>query len=630
MIFATPIERGGWRLLSTTALACMFAACGGETKPTPPAAQNAPAAGRSSIPSPAASPVEIAVAPITLPPPSPSAVQDEIVGSAAPSKESAVPSQKNAAAPNAAPSPASSVCDRFLLFTPQSPLIVEVEISVKGEPLEAAFKKLVDQALAAADTDGDGRATWNEIVASPPFRNGQFGNLPIDNDAAAKQLIELYDRDKNGVAARDEIPRFLTRNAGGARAFSIRGTTEFRDTNRRGSPVWNALNTDDDRSTLSAAEIAAAPARLRGHDADDDDILTAADFRTVATNVLGSEISQRRRGPGLDAAKLLAPNVKWDLVQGALEEHYSLTGKLSAANFPLVPRMFAELDGDHNGRLSKTEIPRLASIAPHLKLAVRFGDAAPAPALGQIQLVSVAPDLQPQVSLTGQRPGRLALQLAGMNLTFYTNDQVTGQQYEAQAKQALETLDADKNGYLEAKEIPAEAAAQFGRFEALDTDGNGKAYVAEIAAFLELRDAALAAQVHAQAADREDAIFLALNANGDERLDGQEMDQAPRRLSTFDANQDGQLEGEEFPPAMIVGFARGSLQNATALFTPTPLAPIPPTTDAPHWFSQMDSNGDGLISHREFLGTPEQFQAVDKNRDGFLAPLEAAAGKPAP
>ena len=258
MIFATPIERGGWRLLSTTALACMFAACGGETKPTPPAAQNAPAAGRSSIPSPAASPVEIAVAPITLPPPSPSAVQDEIVGSAAPSKESAVPSQKNAAAPNAAPSPASSVCDRFLLFTPQSPLIVEVEISVKGEPLEAAFKKLVDQALAAADTDGDGRATWNEIVASPPFRNGQFGNLPIDNDAAAKQLIELYDRDKNGVAARDEIPRFLTRNAGGARAFSIRGTTEFRDTNRRGSPVWNALNTDDDRSTLSAAPPSSA------------------------------------------------------------------------------------------------------------------------------------------------------------------------------------------------------------------------------------------------------------------------------------------------------------------------------------------------------------------------------------
>jgi hypothetical protein len=39
----------------------------------------------------------------------------------------------------------------------------------------------------------------------------------------------------------------------------------------------------------------------------------------------------------------------------------------------------------------------------------------------------------------------------------------------------------------------------------------------------------------------------------------------------------------------------------------------------------MDRNGDGDISPAEFLGTREQFDKLDLNRDGLIDAAEAAA-----
>lgn len=45
----------------------------------------------------------------------------------------------------------------------------------------------------------------------------------------------------------------------------------------------------------------------------------------------------------------------------------------------------------------------------------------------------------------------------------------------------------------------------------------------------------------------------------------------------------------------------------------------------PDWFRTMDKNDDGKLTRIEFIGTDEQFERVDADKDGFISPREASA-----
>ena len=627
-------------------LAVCFASCGSNTPITTPTAVKTP----GTIEKPKAAPEKVK----PIEPAKVNAAQKK--SKAADEKAAAVTKdtkQKNPTAKAEAPKPPSAPpAERFLLFTPTNPLVVEVELTIDGQPHLAAMEKLVDEVLKLGDTDGDGRPTWKEVAESKRFKYGQFGNLAISSDNGVKQILEMYDTNRNSTVDRAEVPRFLTRNAGGARPFSIRGTSDFRETSRYESPLWNLLNTDGDRHSISAAEIVAAPSRLRSRDTDDDDVVVPAD---LAANIaaMPGEVSTRRRDRGPTAARLIASDAKWDMIRVDLDDQYALGGNLTAESFPWTPKLFAQLDADKNGRVTKAEYPLLDKVPAHIRLAVNFGrsakaeakkeevkiekdeekkpeDAAKTESPVQIRVIKLCDELEALPHSVSEQSGRLTLTIGGMCLTFYTNDTVAAVDFEAQAKQILDQYDADKNGYLESKEVPADAGAAFGTFEGVDTDEDGKVYPGEIVTYLSQQQAALRSQVHAKAEDREDAFFLILDENGDERLDGREIENAPNRLKLFDKNGDGEIVGDEIPPAMIVGFSRGSLQNVDALFVMPSLATRPPAKEIPRWFTLMDTSGDGVISAREFLGEPEQFERLDANKDGFLDAVEVKAAEPIP
>jgi Ca2+-binding EF-hand superfamily protein len=582
---------------------------------------------------PPAPPVPPAV--VALPTP-PATVAESPAASSGPSESSAVASVQEPPAQPAAP-PVS--IERILLLTPAGPLIVEFQLAIDGRPHVEALEKLVTDVLKLADTDADGRATWKEITASKRFKYGQYGNLPVGGENDVKQVIERYDIDRDALVDASELPRFLTRNAGGSRAFSVRGTADYRHANRRSAPLWQAIDADDD-GALSTDELAAAPGKLLGRDTDDDEILVAAELNPQEPLDPGMRMQRQRRGP--DMVRLLGSHADWDAVRLALEEEFG--SPLAADSFPLTPELFAGLDANKDGRLQKAELANFNTTAPHLVVAVDFATrdvgvadgedregetpAEPEPARPEVRLVRVAEPFAQAATTAISQPSRLALSIAGTTIILYVNDTLAGGNYEAQAMQALTLLDADKNGYLEAKEVPADAGAQFGQFEAVDADEDGKAFPAEIVAYLAQQQAAMRGQIHAKASDREDVLFAALDQNYDERLDAREIEDAPRRLVRFDRDGDGQVTSDELPASLSIGLARGNLENMDALFAPPPLAAQGPAADAPRWFTAMDTNQDGVVSPREFVGPAEKFGPLDANSDGLLDLAEAKATQP--
>jgi Ca2+-binding EF-hand superfamily protein len=548
--------------------------------------------------------------------------------------------------------------ERILLLAPQNPLVIELQLTIDGAPHTAALARLVGEVLKLADPDGDARVTWKELCANPRIKYGQFGNLAVEGDNSEKQIIERYDIDRDGIVDDTELPRFLTRNAGGSRPFSIRGTADYRGTNRRHAPTWESIDADGN-GEISPEERAAAADRLAARDGNDDEILLPSELNPRALT-LDPEMRNEARRRGPDAARLLGPHADWSSVALSLETEYGGSSILREGCFPLTPELFAQLDADKDGRLGRSEFAALNEIPPHLVVAVEFGrppsresevggqesegeantadeakeekkeekEDEPAPenppkAEPKVRVVSAAPALAGASPLVTEQSGRLTIAIGGVLLTIYTNDTVASEDFAARAKQALAMYDNNKDGYLVKEEVPENLQAQFGRFEAIDGDADEKAFPAEIEAFLTQQQAGLRAQIHAKASDREDVLFAALDADRDERLDSREVEAAAQRLGALDKNSDGLVTGDELPELMVIGLARGSLENADATFTPPPVVVRGPAGDAPRWFTAMDANSDGAISRREFLGTAEKFAELDADANGLLELAEA-------
>jgi Ca2+-binding EF-hand superfamily protein len=540
--------------------------------------------------------------------------------------------------------------ERIILLAPLNPIIIDLQLSIDGEAHPAALAKLVDHVLKIADADADGRTMWKELCACKQIKFGQYGNLAIDNENSEKQIIDRYDTARDGVVGREELPRFLTRNAGASRPFSIRGTFDYRDRNRRGAPTWQVFDADDD-GVISPTERQLAAALLASRDSDDDEILLPADLNPrLQTPDQEMMAERRRRGP--DAARLLGSHADWGNVQLALEHEYGGGRFLREDSFPLTPQLFAQLDQNKDGRIKRDEFRGLNDVPPHVVIAAGFGkegaeirsqepgarsqepgaeeaegndEAAKVEKSGapRLKLISIVPELAGETAATIEQPGRLTLAVGGILLTFYTNDTVASDDFSARAKQSLGMFDQNKDGYLVKEEVPETLQMQLGRFEAVDADEDGKAYPHEIEAFLAQQQAGLRAQIHAKAGDQDDALFTALDADRDQRLDSREIEGAAQRLAALDKNADGQLTPDELPEMLLIGLARGSLENADATFAPPPVIARRADDKAPRWFTAMDANSDGAISQREFLGPAARFAELDRDRNGLLELSEA-------
>jgi Ca2+-binding EF-hand superfamily protein len=521
---------------------------------------------------------------------------------------------------------ANDMNERLLLLTPRGPLVVELAMTLDGQPFRMHREKMVDELLKSADTDGDGQATWEEALSNPRLTYGRLGNLNQDK-ATLDRAIQQYDQNKNGIVDRVEARGLIAQISGGP-AFIIMNQNYGQPAS---APVLEVLDTNKD-GVLSAEEIAAAEARLKSRDANDNDILDQAELSGTANAGYGFN----RPGGMQQAAPLLYQldsTTDWNVVFDALQKRYGKQGVLSAESFPAVPNLAEQLDANANKTIEREELAGLKSVAPHLQLAVNLGDTGKLPV--GITITSLAEPLRNGADAVTTPDGSAVKEIPGTILQMVASNVAVNYNYDAQVNSMFVRYDKDKNGYLEASEFEGQQAAFAQQFALWDANDDGKVYPDEMKQSYERLQAPQMNRIAIAALNQGNALFAALDANGDGRLGLREMRNAPAALKAVDKNTDGQITSDEVPGVIRLAVARGN--NVYQALYPNQRgsnsgssigygqAAQPVRAAGPEWFTRMDRNGDGDVTLREFLGDAEQFKQLDTNGDGFIDAKEAEA-----
>lgn len=517
--------------------------------------------------------------------------------------------------------------ERFVLLAPGGPLVVEVSLTIDGQPFRMAREKLIDEMLAATVKNSDGQITWAQALATKQFILGQ--RIPRQNQN--KDIASPWDKNSDGLVDRSEVRQFLAQRFGGP-AFLVtsnpgnglqsqRIIVSGQQTTVGGAmrQVHTLLDADSDGS-LSEQEIAAAPERLKSQDADDNDLLLPHEIGSAPRTSSRKDVIPAYPTPiqSTQWTMPLGPNISADMLYTVLSQRYRIeSGPITAAAFGSVPKLFAELDQDRDGKLQKFEAARLSDLPPQLVLSVDLGHAAPGQGLA---VKSLSPEM---VSVHASAQDAM-LELSGVRIALHVHVAAPRDtNYQAAAAPYLARFDKDRNGYLEASEVPAGLTAQLAQW---DADEDGKVYAPEIAAAFARSAAPAATQAVAIVSGEASSLFRTLDYSGDGRLSMREMQSSAERIKRLDKDRDGRISDAEIPSLMVVSFALASDTGASPQFNGgNEPAPASPAADPPEWFIRMDRNGDGDLTLREFLGDESDFRTLDADGDGFVDGREARA-----
>jgi Ca2+-binding EF-hand superfamily protein len=454
----------------------------------------------------------------------------------------------------------TSKSERVAILTLGGPLVVDILLTVDGRPHTDVFDSFIEKLLAAADTDKDGKPTWQELAANSDYLAAQGGTPPPPRQL--QMQIDQFDRNRNRQIERDEAALWLGRNTSTtARAFNVRGTRFYRPVPSSSSRVWKLLDLDDD-NRLSKSELSQAAATLHSLDDNDDGMIAPQELQSLKEQLQadGSPRSTLTSSTNPYAAIDLKPDYEVNRLEYLLADLYSQRQTLGAASFPVLGRVYKSLDTDANDQLKQDELAAMQSMAPQLKLAADFRPADHRASLSVIEHI-------PEISVDHQpAPDRMILSLGNTRLLVMVSDRTANQ--------------------------PPAARSATG-------------------------------QVQMSVHDQCDELGEIIDLDGDGRLGEREIATCAERLMKYDTNGDAQLSNDELPYTMIVAIVLGDPSGDQSLDRPVFARPSSTSTDLPPWFIHADYNADGDVSPREFLGSKEQFSQLDKNHDGFLSTDEA-------
>lgn len=265
--------------------------------------------------------------------------------------------------------------------------------------------------------------------------------------------------------------------------------------------------------------------------------------------------------------------------------------------------------------IPESEIPKMVDPAARLFVLASSGEdrsAKPEPSDWQMN-VKIAKGVIPALDVDAifeRDADRVRWRLRGADSQLATRFRQARELFDAR----FDEMDANKDGAVERSEI--KDVRRFEEMIALvDRNADCRLSRAEQTRWLDLLEKISSGYVNLTILDFGAGLFELLDQNADGGLSRRELDGAWERLTKEKCIVDGRFDRSRLPQQWLATLSRGQ-----------PTSPFGnPRRSGPDWFVKMDRNGDGDVSHAEFLGDASIFRSLDRNSNDQIEAAEATS-----
>ena len=165
---------------------------------------------------------------------------------------------------------------RVLLPTSAGAMLVDLDIRIDDVSLQQAFSQRIKKVIDDSDTDESKTVTWDELLDHLASDPELFGRNSATNMGQRRNIVQLNDRNRNGLVDEDEAAQYLFRSSNFTKPFRLQGTSYYRD--RQGKSRLFAALDRDESGELEPGEIDTAAESLLRVDRNTDQRLDISEI----------------------------------------------------------------------------------------------------------------------------------------------------------------------------------------------------------------------------------------------------------------------------------------------------------------------------------------------------------------